>query len=50
MGPYYRNSSQGVGDFIDSFYQHPILMLLLLGTAIGVGVFVWRKKVGVSDK
>lgn len=43
MGPYYRNTSQGMGAFFDMFYQHPILMLLFVVSAIGVAVFVWRK-------
>jgi hypothetical protein len=44
MGPYYRDTSQGLGNFFDSFYQHPILMLVLLGAVVAAGVFVWRKK------
>jgi hypothetical protein len=44
MGPYYRDTSQGLGNFFDSFYQHPILMLVLLGVVVAAGVFVWRKK------
>jgi hypothetical protein len=44
MGPYYRNTSQGLGNFFDSFYQHPILMLLLLAAVTAVAVFVWRRK------
>jgi hypothetical protein len=43
MGPYYRNTSQGMGAFFDMFYQHPILMLLLAVAAVGVGFFFWRK-------
>jgi hypothetical protein len=44
MGPYYRDTSQGLGSFFDSFYQHPILMLVLLAAVVAAGVFVWRKK------
>lgn len=44
MGPYYRGTSQGVGTFFDAFYQHPILMLLLLGATIGALAWVWRRK------
>ncbi len=44
MGPYYRDTSQGLGNFFDSFYQHPILMLVLLAAVVAAGVFVWRKK------
>jgi hypothetical protein len=44
MGPYYRDTSQGLGNFIDSFYQHPILMVLLLAAVVAAGVFVWRRK------
>ncbi len=43
MGPYYRSTSQGMGSFIDSFYQYPILMLLLVVGAIGVGYYAIRK-------
>lgn len=45
MGPYYRGTSQGLGNFIDSFYQHPILMVLLFAAVVAAGVFVWRRKV-----
>jgi hypothetical protein len=44
MGPYYRDTSQGLGNFFDSFYQHPILMLLMLAAVVAAGVFVWRRK------
>jgi len=44
MGPYYRGTSQSVGTFFDTFYQHPILMLLLLAASIGGLVWVWRRK------
>ena len=44
MGPYYRGTSQGMGEFFDAFYQHPILMLLLVVAATGVGVYIWRRK------
>lgn len=45
MGPYYRDTSQGLGNFFDSFYQHPILMVVLLAAVVAAGVFVWRRKV-----
>ncbi|MFM8341401.1 MAG: hypothetical protein ACKN9F_04180 [Methylomonas sp.] len=44
MGPYYRDTSQGLGNFFDSFYQHPILMVALLAAVVAAGVFVWRRK------
>lgn len=44
MGPYYRATSQTTGAFFDSFYQHPILMLLLLAGTIGAGIYIWRRK------
>ncbi len=44
MGPYYRATSQGTGAFFETFYQHPILMLVLVVAAVGAGVFVWRRK------
>lgn len=43
MGPYYRSTSQGMGNFIDSFYQYPILMLVLVAGALGVGYYALRK-------
>ncbi len=45
MGPYYRGTSQGLGNFFDAFYQHPILMLVLLAAIVATGIFVWRRKV-----
>jgi len=44
MGPYYRDTSQGLGNFFDTFYQHPILMVVLLAAVVAAGVFVWRRK------
>ncbi|MDP3904665.1 MAG: hypothetical protein Q8Q40_11905 [Methylococcaceae bacterium] len=44
MGPYYRGTSQGMGAFFDTFYEHPILMLLLVVAAVGAAVYIWRKK------
>ncbi|MEQ1635249.1 MAG: hypothetical protein ABL903_01080 [Methylococcales bacterium] len=44
MGPYYRATSQGMGGFFDTFYQHPLLMVLFVVGAVGVGIFVWRRK------
>lgn len=44
MGPYYRSTSQGLGKFFDTFYQHPILMLLLMTGFMGIAVFFWRRK------
>jgi len=44
MGPYYRGTSQGLGNFFDTFYQHPILMLVLLTAVVAAGIFVWRRK------
>jgi hypothetical protein len=43
MGPYYRDTAQGMGRFLDSFYQYPILMLLLVVVVAGVATYVWRK-------
>jgi len=43
VGPYYRGTSQGMGAFFDAFYEHPILMLLLVVAVIGIGVYFWRK-------
>jgi len=44
MGPYYRNTSQGIGNFFDIFYEHPILMLIIVACAVGAGIFIWRRK------
>lgn len=44
MGPYYRATSQGTGAFFDAFYQYPILMLLFVAGALGVGYWLWRRK------
>jgi len=44
MGPYYRGTSQGMGAFFELFYQYPLLMLLLVGGAVGTGIFIWRRK------
>jgi hypothetical protein len=43
MGPYYRNTSQGVGEFFDMFFQHPILMLALVLTMVATGYVVWHR-------
>ncbi|WP_190303142.1 MULTISPECIES: hypothetical protein [Methylomonas] len=43
MGPYYRNTSQSTGAFFDAFYQHPMLMLLLVAATSLIGVYLWRK-------
>lgn len=44
MGPYYRATSQGTGAFFDFFYQYPILMLILVVGALGIGFVIWRRK------
>ena len=44
MGPYYRGTSQTTGAFFDTFYQHPILMLLLVAGVVGAGYFLLRDK------
>jgi hypothetical protein len=43
MGPYYRGTSQGIGNFFDSFYQHPIVMLLLAGVLVATCLFFWSR-------
>jgi hypothetical protein len=43
MGPYYRETSQGIGGFFDMFYQHPILMLVLVVGMLGTGFLVWHR-------
>lgn len=42
MGPYYRGTSQSVGQFFDLFYNHPILMLMFFASAVGLGFFFWK--------
>jgi hypothetical protein len=44
MGPYYRGTSQSTGAFFDMFYQHPILILVLVVAIIGAGFFLMRGK------
>lgn len=44
MGPYYRHTSQGMGSFFELFYEHPIVMVIFVVSAIGLGLFIWRKK------
>ncbi len=44
MGPYYRGTSQGMGAFFDLFYQHPILMVILVLAAGAIGAFIWHRK------
>jgi hypothetical protein len=44
MGPYYRNTSQGMGNFFEMFYEHPFLMLIVVTGAVCAGVFIWRRK------
>lgn len=44
MGPYYRGTSQGVGNFFELFYQHPILMLVVVAGSAAVGYFFWKRK------
>ncbi len=43
MGPYYRDTAQGMGRFLDSFYQYPVLMLLLVVVVAGIATYIWRK-------
>lgn len=43
MGPYYRDTAQGMGRFLDSFYQYPILMLLLVVVVAGIATYIWRR-------
>jgi hypothetical protein len=43
MGPYYRGTSQGMGRFIDNFYQHPLLMLLVTIVVICFVIWHWQK-------
>jgi hypothetical protein len=33
-----------MGNFFDMFYEHPSLMLLAVAGAVGVGIYIWRKK------
>jgi len=44
MGPYYRGTSHGMGAFFEMFYEHPILMLLVVIAVAAAGLFVWRRK------
>ncbi len=42
MGPYYRGTSQGMGNFFGMFYEHPAL--IFIAVAAVVAVFIWRRK------
>ena len=44
MGPYYRGTSQGMGNFFNLFYEHPMLMVVLAVAVVGTGIYFWRKK------
>ncbi len=44
MGPYYRNTSQGMGGFFEMFYEHPIVMAIVVAVVVCIGVYIWRKK------
>ena len=44
MGPYYRGTTQATGAFFDMFYRHPVLMLLLIALATGIGGLLWYMK------
>ena len=44
MGPYYRHTSQGMGSFLELFYEHPALMLIFAVTVVGAVIFMWRRK------
>ena len=43
MGPYYQTTTQGMGSFFDTFYEHPSLMVLFVVVTLGIGVYIWRK-------
>jgi len=43
MGPYYQHTAQGMGSLIETFYEYPILMVLLVVVASGLGFWIWRK-------
>lgn len=44
MGPYYRDTSQGMGAFFELFYEQPLLMLLLILGVAGMGFYIWWRK------
>jgi hypothetical protein len=44
MGPYYRGTSQGMGNFFNLFYEHPMLMALFVTAVVGAGIYFWRRK------
>lgn len=44
MGPYYRDTSHGMGAFIEMFYEYPILILFLVIAVGAAGFFIWRRK------
>ena len=49
MGPYYRGTSQGMGAFIEMFYEHPELMLLLSAAVVGGAIYLFRSKMNSAQ-
>ena len=43
MGPYYQKTAQGLGGFIETLYDNPILIVLFVVSVIGLGVWLWKK-------
>lgn len=43
MGPYYRHTSQGMGNFFEILYEHPVLMSLAVAGTVIAGIYVWRR-------
>ncbi len=43
MGPYYQHTAQGVGSIVETVYDHPLLIVLLVMSFGALGVWVWMK-------
>ncbi len=43
MGPYSRGTTHGIGAVVETVYEHPILMLLVVAV-VATTLFVWYRK------
>ena len=43
MGPYSRGTTHGIGAVIETVYEYPILMLLVVAV-VATTLFVWYRK------
>ncbi len=43
MGPYSRGTTHGIGAVVETVYEHPILILLVVAV-VATTLFVWYRK------